>query len=291
MAELKLKELIEELTSKEALWTASETSMSSLNETQRRKILSQEEPLKGMLLAEAKVPTPTYGLLVDWRNRNGKNHVSVVKNQASCGSCVSFSTVAVTESMTSIEKGILPNLSEADQHFCSSHGANCSGWNDAAALGQIKARGVCSEAMFPYASAFPNNDPNYYYNHAAPPNPKCIINPNRNKSVHKVKNVVSLGANQIVVKNFLSGTGPVTCDIAVYTDFFNYKSGIYHHVSGKLEGYHSMAVIGYSEIGQYWICKNSWGTGWGMAGFINIAFGQCNIDVYGKYGATGIILP
>ena len=29
-------------------------------------------------------------------------------------------------------------LSAADQHFCSSHGANCGGWNEADALGQIK---------------------------------------------------------------------------------------------------------------------------------------------------------
>jgi hypothetical protein len=54
-------------------------------------------------------------------------------------------------------------LSPADQHFCSSHGANCGGWNEADALGQIKSRGVVTDDVFPYMSAFdnpPKGDPN-----------------------------------------------------------------------------------------------------------------------------------
>ncbi len=65
---------------------------------------------------------------IDWRNHNG-NHVTPVKDQFGCGSCVSFATVAVTESMASIEMGAILDLSEADQHYCSSQGANCDGWN------------------------------------------------------------------------------------------------------------------------------------------------------------------
>ena len=99
---------------------------------------------------------------VDWRNRNG-NHVTSVKNQRQCGSCVSFCTCAVVESMASIEKGQLLDLSEADSHFCSSHGASCSGWDAGTAYGQFKSRGVLPEPAFAYMSAFDNppvQDPN-----------------------------------------------------------------------------------------------------------------------------------
>lgn len=63
---------------------------------------------------------------VGWRNRNGRNHVTPVKDQGGCGPCVSFCTVVV-EAMASIEHGQTLDRSEADLHFCSPHGANCNG--------------------------------------------------------------------------------------------------------------------------------------------------------------------
>ena len=52
-------------------------------------------------------------------------------------------------------------------------------------------------------------------------------------------------------------------------------------------------VIGYDDGTGSWICKNSWGTGWGEGGFFEIAYGQCNIDaamwvVYGPADFSGI---
>ena len=52
---------------------------------------------------------------------------------------------------------------------------------------------------------------------------------------------------------------------------------IYRHASGRLEGYHAIAVVGYSETEQCWICKNSWGTGWGEGGWFRIRYGECGI--------------
>ena len=66
--------------------------------------------------------------------------------------------------MAGIELGAVNlELSEADQHFCSSHGANCGGWNNGDALNQIKIRGVVTDTTFPYMTAFDNppvGDPN-----------------------------------------------------------------------------------------------------------------------------------
>lgn len=60
----------------------------------------------------------------------------------------------------------------------------------------------------------------------------------------------------------------------VYSDFMNYKSGVYKHVGGKLEGGHAIKILGYGkEDGlDYWLCANSWNTTWGMDGYFKIAF-------------------
>jgi hypothetical protein len=187
--------------------------------------------------------------------------------------------------MAAIEKGQLLDLSEGDQHFCSSHGASCSGWNHTDAFNQIKVRGVSDEACFPYATAFPNND--IWSN---PPNPSCRACPDRNARAVKITDLHNLNS-YTEAKQYLSTTGPIAAAFAVYTDFFSYHNGVYHHVSGGLEGYHCVAIIGYSEAEQCWICKNSWDTSWGMGGFFKIAYGDSDIDTWTKTGVTGVVLP
>jgi len=67
-------------------------------------------------------------------------------------------------------------------------------------------------------------------------------------------------------------TGPVETFFTVYADFFSYKSGIYHHVSGDVKGAHAVKIVGWGVYGgvKYWIIANSWGEKWGMNGFFYI---------------------
>jgi len=228
----------------------------------------------------AEIPAPSFAPAVDWRNHNG-NHVTPVKDQGGCGSCVSFCTTATVESMASIEKGQLLDLSEADLHFCSSHGPNCGGWWPIDAINQVKIRGIPDEACFPYSTAF---DP-------PPPSPKCIIGPNRDARAVKVTDSNIL-FNVVDRKNYLSNVGPCCAVFHVFNDFFSYGGGVYHHVTGDEVGLHCVQVIGYSEAEQCWICKNSWGVGWGVGGFFKIAYGQAGIDSdYPFWTAQGVILP
>ena len=287
MPNLKITELITTLRSRQANWVARENHVFLLPERERKQMLGVEPPPGYVLPAQTATAEITAGGAsfapsVDWRNRNG-NHVTPVKHQGGCGSCVSFCTVAVTESMASIEKGQLLDLSEADQHFCSNHGANCGGWWHDQAFDQIKSRGVAPEASFPYASAFPGGDI-----WSDPPTCKAI--PDRNSKVVKISGTTTI-TNNTAAKNYLSDKGPLAAIFEVYTDFYAYGSGVYQHLSGGFEGLHCVTIIGYNEAGQYWLCKNSWGNTWGDSGFFKIAYGQCKIDQYEKIGANGIKLP
>jgi Papain family cysteine protease len=80
------------------------------------------------------------------------------------------------------------------------------------------------------------------------------------------------------MKDWIANHGPLATCFTVYQGFDAYHTGVYHHVSGALRGGHCVCCVGYSDKLQAWICKNSWGTGWGQGGFFLIAYGQCGID-------------
>ena len=60
--------------------------------------------------------------------------------------------------------------------------------------------------------------------------------------------------------------GPVEGTFEVYTDFMSYKSGVYKHTTGSLEGGHAIKIIGWgTENGtDYWLICNSWTVTWGI---------------------------
>ena len=52
----------------------------------------------------------------------------------------------------------------------------------------------------------------------------------------------------------------------------SYKSGVYTHTTGYLEGGHAVKLIGWGTEGgkDYWLCANSWNTSWGDKGFFKM---------------------
>lgn len=280
---ININELTTELSNTKARWNARQTPQSLLSATQKKALLGvvvDEAQLAEAMKPIVSEPAANFAPEVDWRNHSG-NHVTAVKDQGNCGSCVSFGCSALTESMASVEKGQLLDLSEADLHFCSAHGANCGGWWPNSALDAIKTRGIPDEACFPYSSAFA----------PPPPNPKCVIGPNRDQRAVKITNYNTL-SNIVDRKNYLSNTGPCVAVMHVFNDFFSYGGGVYHHVSGPDVGLHCVLVIGYSESEQCWICKNSWSAGWGSGGFFKIAYGEAGINTeFPFWTASQIVLP
>merc|ERR1711988_1266343 len=84
-----------------------------------------------------------------------------------------------------------------------------------------------------------------------------------------------------IQKAIMAG-GPVETAFTVYTDFANYVSGIYHHVSGGVEGGHAVRMVGWGvENGnKYWKVANSWNPYWGEKGYFRIKRGDndCGIE-------------
>ena len=196
---------------------------------------------------------------VDWRDRSGLNAITPVRNQGACCCCVAFSSVASLESMVLIEHNVSLDLSEAELNFCG--GGNCVGWWIDPALAYIRTHGVGQEGCFPYQD------------HLMP----CRTCPARDAEAITISNtsvLFDLGQR----KDYLALVGPMIGVMTVYSDLFAYGGGVYHHVTGPRVGAQSVEVIGYDDFQGCWFGKNSWGTGWGEAGFIRIAYGDCDID-------------
>ena len=87
----------------------------------------------------------------DWRDVNGKNYVTSIRNQAGCGSCVAFGTLGALEAVVQIELDEIfdCDLSEAFLFFCG--GGSCeSGWHLSKAAYFVRNTGVVDEFCFPY---------------------------------------------------------------------------------------------------------------------------------------------
>lgn len=278
-------------------WKAGETSLAYLTPEERRRRLgalvpSYEDPTKSVHLEE-KEALPDY---LDWRDRNGRNYMTSVKDQRGCGSCWAFSANGVVEAIYNIEKGYYsvqtsplnestspvesliehidhygnihilaldcPDLSEQDLVSCSWAGT-CDGGYASKAFDYIKSNGVVSEDCFPYVEE----------------DVSCNLCSSWINKLAKVKGwgyVTQSSVNKASIKTALQD-GPCSFWMSVYSDFYYYTGGIYEKTaSATYKGDHLVVLVGYNESQNYWICKNSWGTDWGEDGYFKIRMGECS---------------
>ncbi|VVB64088.1 Papain family cysteine protease [uncultured archaeon] len=239
-------------------WTADHTSVSDLPlaEKQHRLGLIWQPP------TDFRLPvvdmTATVASAWDWRNTKGNtkgtNWVTPIKDQGGCGSCVGFATVAMIESAVEISRGNpkpIPDLSEADLFF--GGGASCNGWQFERALSRALSAGIADEACWPYDGDGP-----------------CRDRASRVTKITSWKTITN-------PKDWIATNGPIMTGMEVNSDFFCYTDGVYTYDYGDFVGNHAICVIGYDDTQNCWICKNSWGTGWGEDGFFKIAYGECGM--------------
>jgi C1A family cysteine protease len=265
-------------------WAAGPTPLSALPPEQQERrlglrLIPDEMARLASVFAEAVPVYAEFPPAWDWRDVDGADWTTSIRDQKACGSCVAFGTVAVLEAMLKRhhqDASLQPDLSEAHLFFCGCGDCCEKGWWPSYALDYAKNNGVPNETCFPYQD------------HDMPCSDSCADWQSQAFKVENWKEVVDVGAR----KEWLSAKGPMVGCMAVFRDFFAYTGGVYRPTTNDLAGYHAICVVGYSDTEECWICKNSWGPSWGDGGWFKMGYGECQMDTqFAMYGVEAITPP
>ncbi|XP_069189059.1 dipeptidyl peptidase 1 isoform X1 [Procambarus clarkii] len=216
----------------------------------------------------------------DWRDVDGVNYVSDVRDQESCGSCFAFASLGMLEARVRIATRNQRQdvFSTQDVVSCSLLSQGCDGGFGYLIAGRYSQdQGVVAEECNPYTA---QDDP-------CNTNKSC---PRTYVSEYHYVGDFFGGCNEEAMLEALVDGGPFNLAFMVYDDFVSYSGGIYHH-TGLSNGFnplqdtnHEVLLVGYGveeTTGEkFWAVKNSWGADWGEDGFFRVRRGtdECGIE-------------
>lgn len=221
---------------------------------------------------------PARAAAVDWRNRGSWPWLTSVQDQVG-ENCWAMAATALVETMVRIDHGVWSKRSEGDPH--DGMGSPCqNGGSSQAALDWIKTNGITDLDDYPSQCNLP-------YKPA----------PDRSGRTVKIASYTVIGDIE-QQKTWLDTVGPLITWFDVWHDFDAYyntpDSAIYRWqpnlapgVPNYERGGHFMLVVGYDDNTKCWICRNSWGSGFGHGGYIRVAYGDANSGIE-KYARIGL---
>jgi len=222
-------------------------------------------------LIDSDIHTPVAPLAaVDWRT---KGAVTGVKNQGQCGSCWAFSATGSTEGAWFLKTNSLVSLSEQNL-------VDCSG-----AYGNYGCDGGLMDSAFQYIIANKGIDTEASYAYTARDG-TCRFSPaNVGATLTSFKDIQA--QSETALQSAITAR-PVSVAIdASHSSFQFYSSGTYYESScSPTQLDHGVLAVGFDTTGGFYIVKNSWGTDWGMSGYIQMSLGKnnnCGIATMSSY--------
>jgi cathepsin L len=191
----------------------------------------------------------------DWRE---DGVVTPVKNQGGCGSCWAFSAIEVVESHHAIQAKLQTPLKLAPQAYvncvqnpqqCGGSGG-CEGATMELAFNMTRDLGVPLESDLPYQGR----------------DASC----GSYQAAVKVDGYVKLPVNDAkALETAIATQGPVSVTVAA--NWMMYGGGIFSGActESSCDLDHGVVAVGYDQ--DYWLVRNSWGTGWGESGYIRLS--------------------
>lgn len=229
-------------------------------------------PEPGSYLKESDLPSA-----FDWRDVEGSNYLSPIRNQHApvyCGSCWAHAaTSSLIDRHYIINGGGWPVSALSVQNVidCGSAGSCQGGW-DSGVYEYAEKWGIPPETCNPYLAV--NQECSLKHQcftcwPGATPDSNCMALHDYSRLGVKEHGRVSGRAN---MKAEIFKRGPISCEIDATGGLDAYNGGIYAEFNPEASTNHLVSVIGWGVENdvEYWIVRNSWGEPWGEGGFFRI---------------------
>jgi hypothetical protein len=190
----------------------------------------------------------------DWRLQKT---MSPIMNQGSCGSCWAFSASATFRDALVVQAGQSYANSVQEVLDCNAQNYGCQG-------------GFFDVDQF-FVSPGTSHEQAYGAYVGKKQTCKKITKTNSAISWHYVALSSNGTPSKDEMKAAIAAYGPISIGVAAGSSWSSYTGGIYKTCNNSSLN-HAVQLIGWSDAGQYWILRNSWGTQWGESGYMRIAY-------------------
>lgn len=214
----------------------------------------------------------------DWRNSSYTPYthcVGKIRDQGHCGSCWAHAISEFMSDRYCLEHKGRDTITFAPQYMvdCANstwQAEGCNGAETQTAIYWLAEYGFRNESCYPYVSGTTEKAGTCSMWQC--PSGKGMIRYLMDPASIKLY----FNYTNIDIANDIMEDGPLYMSMVVFADFKAYKGGVYYPIDYNVLGTHAVKCLGWGwddeHKSHYWICANSWTTGWGEQGFFRIGF-------------------
>lgn len=204
-----------------------------------------------------------------------------IYNQLTLGDCGGNAIGAMLTWNEARETGKPPcSLSRLQLYYNARLGIPCDvGMMVGVCLDMVNVKGVCAESLWPYNLA----------NWTLAPDAAAVADALKRKGLQKAR----LHTLDDMLHCLASGF-PFVFGLFIFQDFETHTTGIVMppQPGEAIKGGHIVCAVGYDQTRRAFLCRNSWGTGWGEQGYFWISFDYvCNPLLCNSFWTVRSITP